>query len=431
MARYYAAYEPQFDFYPNYSLQIGDLTGDGRQEIAALSTNGNRLQVLDLEGNLILERRLKNYGTWGTTLPVFIDVNHDGRQEIVVPDGPPGNAFVIAINAENETVRERRIDSQNGDDYGIAIPLLGTFRCDLDGHLGISVGIAGGRMLALDTHFRELWHHDGLRHDFGHELYNVDVNDDGVDEIVFCTVDHINSSDPSVQGDLVILRGTDGSPFLVQAVRPLVNDSHFDDIIIADIRGTGEKEILVEKGLLLDLQGNVIWDISDELEHGQWITTAPNPDGPGLVAFISELWSQAGRSKMVSPTGQIMWELMSDRPTRLNPERYTGCAVLPTRAHTIDWFGDGNLEILLGEQIAGPSGHACYERMTATLKLFCFDLHGRLLAEIPFENTCREGFWYNGEVRSQVTDMDNDGLPEWVFPRQDGTIMIIKKEREG
>lgn len=56
-----------------------------------------------------------------------------------------------------------------------------------------------------------------------------------------------------------------------------------------------------------------------------------------------------------------------------------------------------------------------------------FDLRGNLLAAMPFEDAQIEGFWYNGEVRSRVADVDGDGRPEIVFPRQDGYVMIVKK----
>lgn len=429
MARYYTAYQPDLGFYPNYSLEVGDITGDGRKELAALTTDGNLVKVLDLEGNLVLKRRLKNYGSWGTILPVFADVDGDGRQELVVPDGPAGNAEITAINAENQVVREVRLKAVGADDYGIAVPMLGTFRRDMDGErIGISVGLAGGRVVALDEHFETIWEFHDLRPQFGHETFNCDVTGDGLDDIVFITVDRINSFGPEIEGELVILRGTDGRLLFRKRVRDFVNDTHFDDVAIADFRGIGRNEILVEKGVLFNLAGDVIWDISAQLDHGQWIATAPNPHGPGLVAFISELWSDQGKSKLIGPNGHVLWELTPDRPTRLHPARFPGAAVLPTRAHVVDWFNDGHSEIVLGEQISLPSGHACYEDMSLSLKFFFFDLDGNLLNEMPFENACVEGYWYNGEVRSRIADMDNDGLPEWAFPRQDGKVMIIKKE---
>ena len=428
MPRYYSAYEPDLGFYPNYSFEVGDIDGDGQRELAALSTDGNLVRVLRLDGSVVLERKLKNYGRWGTAPTLFMDVNGDGREELIVPDGPAGSAAIIALNADNEVVRQARLDGASGDDYDMAVPLLGKFRRDFQGHMGISVALAGGQVVALDTQFRPLWTRAHLRHDFGHEFHNCDVNGDGQDEIVFCTVDHINKSGPDVQGELVILRA-DGSLYFRQPVRHFYNDTHFDDVAVIDMRGTGTKEILVEKGILFNLRGQVIWDISDQFEHGQWIATLPNPKGPGTLAFIAELWSVQGRSKLIGPNGQTLWELTKDRITRLHPARLPGGAVLPTRAHAVDWFQDGHHEIVLGEQIAVPTGHACYEDITIELKLSFFDLEGKLLGTLPFPNTCKSGFWYNGEVRSRVADMDNDGECEWAFPRQDGKVMIVKKER--
>lgn len=427
MTRYYVACEPDLGFYPNYSFEVGDVTGDGQQELVALSTDGNILRILKLDGSLLLERRLHNYGTWGTIVLTLADVDHDGRREIIVPDGPPGDAHVIALNADNEVIREVHLENSAGDDYGVAVPLLGRFRRDLDGRIGISVGVAGGRLVALDTHFRILWTYSHLRHDFGHDFFNCDIDGDGVDEIIFLTVDRINHTGPEIEGELVILRA-DSRPYLRKAVRDVYPDTHFDDVVIADFRGIGRKEILVEKGILMNIQGEIVWDLSDEFRHGQWIATAPNPHGPGLLIFISELWSTEGKSKMLDPSGKVLWELGRDRHTRLHPEQVPGYQVLPTRAHAVDWFNNGH-EIVLGEQIEGPTGHACYEEMSHDLKLFFFDLEGHLLHEMPFRDTRHCGFWYNGEVRSHIADMDGDGYPEWVFPRQDGRVMIIKKER--
>lgn len=428
MARYYTAFEPDLGFYPNYSFEVGDIDGDGRKELAAVSTDGNWLRVLRLDGSVVLERRLRNYGQWGSVPLLFLDLNGDGRQELLVPDGPAGSASVIALNAENEVVRQVRLDGASADDYGVAVPLLSKFRRDPEGRIGISVALAGGQVVALDRQFRVLWTQDGFRHDFGHDFFNGDANGDGQDEIVFCTVDHINRRGPEVQGELVILRA-DGSLYFRRPVRQFYDDTHFDDVAVVDMRGTGEREILVEKGILFNLRGQVIWDISDQFQHGQWIATLPNPTGPGMLAFISELWSTEGRSKLIGPNGQTLWELTKDRITRLHRARLPGGAVLPTRAHAVDWFKDGQYEIVLGEQVAVPTGRACYEDVTIGLKLSFFDLQGRVLATLPFQNTCLNGFWYNGEVRSRVTDMDNDGAREWVFPRQDGKVMIIKKER--
>jgi hypothetical protein len=57
------------------------------------------------------------------------------------------------------------------------------------------------------------------------------------------------------------------------------------------------------------------------------------------------------------------------------------------------------------------------------------DLQGNLAGEMPFNDAQIENYYYNGEVHSRVADVDGDGQQEIIFPKQDGHIMIIKKER--
>ena len=336
MASYKVAFRPNLGFYPNYSFEVGDITGDGRKEMAALTTDGNLVRILTLEGEVVLERRLNNYGTWGTIVPIFVDVDEDGRQELVVPDGPAGNARLIAVNAENELLLEHRFEASSHDDYEVAVPLLATFQRYREGEkVGIVVGVAGGRVYALNRHFGIIWEVDNLRPQFGHEIYIGDATGDGLDDMALVNLDHNMRGNGQVAGELLVLRGTDGRNLLRQPMGDLIDDHHFSDVVMGDIRGTGRRKVLVAKGILMDMQGQVIWDLSEELEHGQWLAIAPNPHGPGLVSFVSGLGPQGGDGKLISPLGEVLWELSPDHSTRLHPARLPGAEVLPTRPHTV------------------------------------------------------------------------------------------------
>ena len=85
---YVASDKADLRCYPNYSFEIGDVDGDNRKEFISLSQNGNRLRVLNQEGDLLFEKKLYNYGTWGTPLICTLDINRDGLDEIIVPNGP-------------------------------------------------------------------------------------------------------------------------------------------------------------------------------------------------------------------------------------------------------------------------------------------------------------------------------------------------------
>ena len=114
----------------------------------------------------------------------------------------------------------------------------------------------------------------------------------------------------------------------------------------------------------------------------------------------------------------------TDGPKGLNLPDYK---VAPTRVHAIDWDGSGTYNIVFGEQVIFD-GHLCKKTTSHRLKIFVFSVEGELLAEIQYTDTRREGFFYNGEVRSRVLDIDGDGKTELIFPRQDGNVMIIGKK---
>ncbi|RLG93865.1 hypothetical protein DRO37_07135 [Candidatus Bathyarchaeota archaeon] len=412
-------------FYPNYSFEVGDIDGDGKKEIAALSTDGNTLRVFNIDGKMLFERKLQNNGCWGTPLPAFADLDHNGKEELLVPDGPPGKARIIALDADNNIVRERRIPGEMADDYGIAIPLLGAFKRD-DDKIGVVAGVAGGSLIAFNEDFEEIWRLDGLRKDFGHEFNFERVKGEEGEVIAFTTVDHIRYARPDVEGDLMIVNSS-GKVIFKKRVRDLLSDTHFDMVAIADFTGSGRSEILTEKGFLLDFDGNVIWDASRYFDHGQWIAHVPNPHGPGRWAFISELWGYNGKSRMLDSNGNSVWELGKHRHSVIDQKVFPGYKVAPTRVHAIDWDGSGEYNIVFGEQVVFD-GHLCKKTTSHKLKIFVFSVEGELLAEIPYTDTRREGFFYNGEVRSRALDVDGDGRVELVFPRQDGNVMIIGKK---
>jgi hypothetical protein len=186
MNEYFVAYEPDLRCYPNYSFQIGDVDGDGEMEMVCLNQNGNRLRVVKLRGDVLLERRIVNHGNWGSPVPCVLDLDGDGRDEVVVPTfGPRFEACVAAFNADGERVGEHGFGTRRKDDYGIGVPLLASMRLPPDGRVGVVAAVAGGKVVALDGGLDEVWTAEGMRNDFGHEFYVADVDGDGCEEIVF------------------------------------------------------------------------------------------------------------------------------------------------------------------------------------------------------------------------------------------------------
>jgi len=408
-------------YYPNYSLDISDINGDGKMEFITMDTAGNLLKVMNLNGELLFEKNLNNNGNWGTPLVCTADINCDHRDEIIVPDGES----IIAYDGSGKKIKERNFGGLQKDDYGIAVPLLGAAKINSSGYKSIIACLAGGTIFALDADFNIIWKAEGLRKDFGHEIHFADVDGDGFDEIAVCTVDHINQSfGNGCNGDLLML-DHDGKVLLRRRVDDYIKDTHFDDIAMADFFGNGTCQILVEKGLLLDTRGNVIWDLSGKMEHGQWISHALNPGGKGRIIFISELWGGAKKSMLFTGSGQKIGDIGKlPWPANLNQE----LSFLPSRCHIFRWNRESEPEIFLTQQAyAIGNGHTCTKTRYFQLTGLFLDLNGNLINEIPINDAQIQGYYYNGEVHSRTADVDGDGQTEIVFPRQDGHIMIIHR----
>ncbi len=430
MNPYYVAYEADLRCNPNYSFEIGDLDGDGRLEMVCLNQNGNRLRAMNLDGKVLYERRIRNHGNWGTPRIAVTDLDGDGRAEVVVPSfGRRFEARIGVFDGKGELIGEHGFGTYSHDDYGITVPLLAPMRFQRDRRPGIIAAIASGHLVALDCDLKEVWRRSDLRNDFGHEFYVADVDGDRLDEVAFCTMEHINggyAEDGWNSGELVAV-DDDGTTLLRRKVSDYCPDTHFDDIAMADFRGIGHAEILLEKGFLIDLQGNVIWDVSGQFDHGQWIAHTPDPASKGRLIFISELWGAAGKSALFTGQGKKVMEIKELPRTVFSPELFPGWAVLPTRCHIVHWTPHAATEIFLAEQTRNPTSHDCFQTRHFALNAFFLDLKGNLLGKLPFEDAQIEGYWYNGEVPSRVADMDGDGQEEVVFPRQNGLVMVIKK----
>jgi hypothetical protein len=403
-------------------------------EFISMNKSGGRLKALDLNGAALFEQSLGNTGIWGTALICTADLDGDGRDEIIVPDGKG----IAAFDGNGKKIRDRGFDSAGQDDYGINVPLLGSAKILSPDEPAIIAAVAGGTVAALDKNFDVIWKTEGLRNDFGHEIHFADIDGDGLDEIIFCTADHIGRGVESNVGELVLL-DHDGSVMLRKKVSDYINDTHFDDIAMGDFHGNGSSQILLEKGILLDLDGKVIWDISGKFDHGQWIAHTSGPDGNGRICFISELWGAEKRGLLFSGGGEVIKDVTGSLPwVSFDSEEHKELNLkpLPTRCHIIRWDDISEPEIFLSQQaylpyISGPwtDYHRCYRTTSFGLKALFMDLRGNLTGELPFADAQIEGYFYNGEVHSRVADVDGDGRQEIVFPRQDGAVMIIKKDQ--
>ncbi|MCL1793442.1 MAG: FG-GAP-like repeat-containing protein [Oscillospiraceae bacterium] len=437
MSYYIANEKVDLKYYPNYSFEVGDVDGDGKMEFISLNQSGTLLKTFNLESELLFEKNLDNTGNWGTAIICAADIDGDGRDEIIVPAGKS----IAAFDGKGNKIREYKLESGKKESYGLNVPLIGVAKISAFEEISIVAYIAGGEIVALDTDFKEIWKTGGFRNDCGHEIHFADIDGDGFDEIAFCTVDcHIDWSGKRTEpnaGDLVLL-DHDGTVMLRKRVDGYIDDSHFDDIAMGNFLGEGNFQILVEKGILLDFKGDVIWNISEKFEHGQWIahTSAPNHN-KGRIVFISELWGSNKRGLLFSGNGKNIKDITNILPwTAFDSEEHKklNLKLLPSRCHIIQWAPESEPEIFLSQQahmpfVSGPISeyHRCYQTVRFQLKAMFMDLQGNLLGEAPFGDSQIKDYFYNGEVHSRIADVDGDGRQEIIFPKQDGRVMIVKK----
>ena len=429
MNNYYISNEKiDLGCYPNYSFAVGDLDGDGRMEFVALTQSGGIMRAFNLEGGLIFERTLANAGNWGTAIICAIDVDGDGRDEIIAPNG----GGVAAFDAKGRLAAEYTHTDAKTDDYGMKTPLLAAAKLKPGGAKSIVAAVAGGTVVALDGNLKEIWKAGGFRNDFGHEMHVADIDGDGLDEIAFCNLDHINGgrgADNSNFGEFVIL-DHDGTPLLKKRVDEYYEDTHFDDVAFADFVGDGGCQILFEKGILTNLRGDVIWDASHMMDHGQWIAHIKDPSGPGRLMFIAELWGVNRKSMLINGRGDKLWDIKNlawpgDDTGGLSK---IGVEALPTRCHAVRWTPDSRPELFFAQQGKTAGSHECTSTVRFGLNAAFMDFDGNYIGGVPFDDSQIKGYFYNGEVQSKVADVDGDGIQEVIFPKQDGRIMIIKKE---
>jgi len=398
----YSLREIELGFAPGYSFRVKDIDGDGMCEYVAVEHGGNHLVVLDCDGNLLWERTVPNTDRHSTTALEVADVDGDGEVEVVVGEEPEGQNNAIVLDSRGRLKERVKFPPGRKDYGGNAIDSFGLADVDGDGFKELVVAINGGHLYALDRDLNILWHLGGLNHTFEHFVHVGDLNCDGIDEIAV-------SSEEGERREFFLISGR-GEIIWRKPLEEIGPDRHVDYVVIDDVRGTGRNYLVTSTGgCLFDAEGNLIWTVRDQINHGQWVEVEKvREDVPGKQVLISELWGFRQPCVLVDGEGEVLW-----RFREISPYAY------PTHAYFIDWNGDGRKLIVIGEQPADTEPVA--RRYYITL----LDPYGEVVLKVPFEDMSVPGWFYNFENSPAVADVDGDGREEFVFPTRRGTLLVL------
>jgi len=327
------------------------------------------------------------------------DIDGDGALEVIVGDGP---LYIL--------------DAQTGD-VKRTLDLDGCVQVWDIGNLqepGVPCIVAGvnhheqsGSVVAVDAHGREVWRDETVGKSFEDKLLCGDLTGDGLDEVAFSMADASRFEVRDGVGKLLWAK---------HVPTEIGEDTHVDDMVIEPILDDGRQLATSTGGCLFDAEGNLLWSLNDQIEHGQKISYARPPayDGPRLY-----LNSKTGRrAYLLSPMGEILWEYDNFSTA---PERRL---YLTTAGDWVDWSAPGARDIVQAELTSPGPDWDFPEGTPLTLYLTILSAEGRELAKLPYQDTFAAGF--NGAMCARAAHMrSRDRQDIVVIPHHASEILIF------
>ena len=167
------------------SLGVGDLNGDGGQEIVVATTTG-KLYILSVAGEIVNEVVLGGtifdpvgeYAAYRVSSPVIF-ANSKGQVCITASVQEPGSRRFLCLDASGRVIWERPTDGGVASTVSVA-------DFDGDGRVDLFVATQAGRLYRYDEDGRVLWDIDTQGFCYAPGAI-VDVDGDGALEYVLCT----------------------------------------------------------------------------------------------------------------------------------------------------------------------------------------------------------------------------------------------------
>ena len=419
-----------FGMFGNYAFSAGDIDGNGRAEFAMMSREGDYLLVLDHGGHKAWDAFLANKNNWGTSPLLIADVNSDGKAEILVAEDHGETPSVVVFNGAGQQIARLACPQGAADYDGAIVDSIAAAR-RADGSSIVLALVNGGFLYAFkDLQPAAIWRLKLTTRYFEHYLHVGDLDGDGNDEVAFTgkpDIGHDVNPPESSFLHLIDLEGHELWRKPLSEIAPGKSCDHLDFVEIAPIvkRLAPEQQIAAAMGgCVLDSSGSILWSLNAQVHHCDWVDTAQVADR----RFVLFSTHNRGMCMLLADAeGNELWHWDGSDLSADN------CAL--GQAHFIDWEGNGEVEIVVGEQTNGDQPQVRWEewkhKMPATgvqtVNLYVLGLDGEVREKIPFRDAAVRGWWYNGENRPLVLDVDGDGKQEWVWQSRLGAALVVKK----
>ncbi|MBM4044084.1 MAG: hypothetical protein FJ279_03140 [Planctomycetes bacterium] len=405
---------------------VGDINGDGLDEIAVpvSEREADRITLFDSQGRTLwTNESLRLFHAFygdresyrGThwhyrqnhrhLLTEMADVDGDGRPEVVVGDGP-----LTVLDGQTGAIKaviDLKAHVQvwcTGRFFGAGSP-LGIVAC-------CESKTEGSFVAAVNSRFEVAWKRPLAGRLFYDFIRSGDLDGDGADEVAFCL---------DTVATFFVVDGRGNVRWTKNVRTDIADDSHVDDFVFESVTPGAGTQVLTSTGpCLMAADGQVVWNLRREYEHGQKVIAARlRPDERGKNVYLAE--KHAGRAHLLNSKGERLWTYSGFSKARPGDKSFR--IFLTSSGGLVNWSGDAptaiaQVEILYrapnGPELAGP----------ATAYLTLLGPSGKLVGKIPIEDS--GGVGWNGPmccIPARLRSARKSGF--YVIPHQNSQLLII------